>query len=178
MNASRRVYRLLLVLSSVAGCGPPHPPGQEQPDRQDSAGIPTQQLSGKVFVTGSEPHTAVTLVPLKGRGVTLVGSLQGELARLSGAEVRVYGIQSGNPPAGGFDVKSYDVTQVDGEVPRVGILTAVGGTLTLINADTVELTNVPEELRRRAGAKVWIVGDAEAGKLAVQSYGVLRESNK
>jgi hypothetical protein len=138
----------------------------------------SEVLTGQVFVTGSEPVISVTLVPSQGGGVTLVGSLQGELARLSGAEVRVYGAQSGNPPAGGFDVKSYDVTQVDGQVPRVGILTAAGGTLTLVGADTVELTNVPAELRSQAGAKAWIVGQVEAGKVAVQSYGILREGSR
>jgi len=165
-----RMGQLLLAGALAASCGPRQPPS-------DSA-LSSGELSGKVLVTGSQPHTTVTLVPDQGQGVTLVGDLQGELARLSGAEVRVRGAQRGNPPAGSFEVESYVVTGIDGEVPTVGILTATGDALTLVGTDTVELADVPDELRDRTGAKVWIVGPVAAGKLAVQSYGILREGSQ
>jgi hypothetical protein len=181
VNTPRRIYPLLLAVAVAVSCGPPQPPGRQQPDRQGGPDptLSSRELSGKVFVTGSEPHTQVTLVPAEGRGVPLVGNLQGELARLSGAEVRVSGVRVATAPRDGFKVESYQVTSVDGEVPIVGILTAaVGGALTLVGTDTVELSNVPDELRTKTDAKVWIVGQSEAGKLAVQSFGVLREASE
>lgn len=173
----------LLALTSLANCGPRQPAGQEQPGPQDSAVLgdwsgKLEQLSGKVFVTGAEPWTSITLVPTKGRGVTLVGDLEGELARLSGAEVRVHGLQRGEAPAGGFDVESYEVLEVDGEVPKVGTLRARDGTLMLAGRDTVQLANPPEELREKEGAKVWIVGAREGERLTVQSYGIIREAGR
>ena len=110
-------------------------------------------------------------------GVTLVGDLQGELARLSGAKVRVHGFQRAKSP-GGFDVESYDVLEIDGEVPKVGILNLSAGTLLLAGRDTVELPDPPEELRNKAGAKVWIVGHPTGGKVVVQSYGIIREGGR
>jgi hypothetical protein len=179
VNRSCLTGPLLLVVIGTTSCGPRQPPGQGEPDRPKAAGaVQLDDLSGKVFVTGSEPHTAVTLLPAEGRGVTLVGDLAVELARLSGAEVRVRGAQTGKPPAGGFEVESYDVIKVDGEVPKVGILTAVGGAVTLVGSDTIELSNVPDQLRSQAGAKVWIVGQDQGGKLGVQSYGILRKGNE
>jgi hypothetical protein len=137
--------------------------------------LSSQELSGKVFVTGSKPHTSVTLVPPGAQAVTLVGNLRRELARLSGAEVRVRGVEGGKAPAASFEVESYDVTRIDGEVPQVGVLAYVRGSLTLLGADTLALSNVPEDLRTHMGSKVWIVGPNENGKIVVQSYGILRE---
>jgi hypothetical protein len=169
---------LLVALAFTAGCGPRQPPVQEHPNPQDSrdTASSSHELSGKIFVTGSQPHTSVTLVPAEGRSRTLVGDLQAELARLSGAEVRVRGVENGKPPAGDFMVTNYDVTGIDGEVPKLGILTDAGGYLTLLGPDTLKLTNVPDALRSRTGAKVWVVGPAKGGKLEVQSYGILREA--
>ena len=169
----------LLILTSLANCGPRQPAGGEQPGPQDSAVLgdrsgELEQLSGKVFVTGAEPWTSITLVPTRGRGVTLVGNLQGELRRLSGAAVRVIGARRGK--LGDLDVESYEVLEVDGEVPQVGTLRTRDGTLMLAGRDTVQLANPPEELREKEGAKVWIVGPREGERLTVQSYGIIREA--
>lgn len=167
----------VLAIALLVHCGPRQASRYEQPDPQDSIAEPkpVEQLSGKVFVTGSEPGTSVTLVRPQGRGVTLVGDLQGELARLSGAEVRVHGLQGEKSPAGGFDVESYDVLEIDGEVPKVGILKMNEGTILLTGQDTVGLSDPPDELRNKVGAKVWIVGHPTGGKVVVQSYGIIRE---
>ena len=181
MGAGRGVRVLLVGLGLLLGCGPRQPAGQDQPGPQDSAVLGDrsgvlEQLSGKVFVTGAEPWTSITLVPTKGRGVTLVGNLQGELRRLSGAAVRVVGARRGRP--GELDVESYDVLDVDGEVPKVGTLTVIDGTLMLAGRDTVQLAKPPGELREMEGAKVWIVGRPSGGGVAVQSYGIIREAEK
>lgn len=136
-------------------------------------------MSGRVFVTGSKPDVSITLVPPQGPGVTVVGRLQPELGRLSGATVRVRGVPGGKPPSKILDVESYDVLEVDGEVPSVGtILTAQDGALRLAGRDTVELADPPEGLRQKEGAKVWIVGHPAGEKLAVQSYGIIREAGE
>ena len=136
-------------------------------------------MSGRVFVTGSEPGVSVTLLPSQGSSVRLLGNLRSELARLSGATVRVRGVAAGKRPSKTFNVESYDVLEVDGEVPSVGtVLRAQDGALRLAGRDTVELADPPEGLRQKGGAKVWIVGRPVGEKLAVQSYGIIREAGE
>lgn len=181
MTAGRGTRALLLSQSLLISCGTPRSPSPEHPGQRDSETSPVEtraleHLSGRVFVTGSEPWTSVTLVPPQGRGVTLVGDLQGELRRLSGAAVRVVGARRGRP--GDLDVESYVVLEVDGDVPKVGILRERDGTLWLDGHDTVEVVTPPVDLRAKEGAKVWIVGRPAGKGLAVQSYGILRENGR
>jgi hypothetical protein len=137
-----------------------------------------EQMSGRVFVTGSEPDVSITLVPPQGPGVMLVGGLRGELGHLSGATVRVRGKLATASRPKTLTVDSYDVLEIDGEVPKVGTILVEGDALKLAGRDTVELANPPEELGRKAGAKVWIVGQPSGEKLVVQSYGLIREASQ
>jgi hypothetical protein len=75
-----------------------------------------------------------------------------------------------------LDVEAYEVLEVDGEVPRVGILTVRASTISLAGLDTIALADPPEELRKNEGAKVWIVGYPRGERLAVLSYGILRKA--
>lgn len=164
-------HPMLLVLMAASGCS-------AQGSSRSAEPLPEAQeaeMSGKVFVTGSEPATTVTLVREGGASVSLVGELAPELRRLSGTTLRVRGAPRDDPPAGGLEVRSYEVLEVDGEVPSVGVLEEKEGSLWLVGRETRELTSVPDGLRQQAGAKVWIVGRDAEGRLAVQSYGVIRE---
>jgi hypothetical protein len=91
----------------------------------------------------------------------------------------VRGVPGGGPRSRTLQVEGYELLEVDGEVPNVGtLLTAEDGALRLAGRDTMELADVPEDLRRRDGAKVWIVGHPSGGRLAVQSYGIIREAGE
>jgi hypothetical protein len=171
-----------LSLIPLLACGRPHP-GQEQPGLEDSADSPgrsraSEELTGKLFVTGNEPWTSVTLVPPEGKGITLVGGLEGELARLAGASVGVRGVRHDGPPVSALHVETYEVLEIDGEVPTVGVVTVKDGTIRLVGHDTIEVADPPERLRKSEGAKVWIVGQRAGDRLAVQSYGILREARQ
>jgi hypothetical protein len=164
-------YPFLLLLSAAAGCGSQNGVPSDNPAPQTGVA----ELSGKVFVTGNDPATTVTLVLGRGAGVILLGKFERELRRLSGSTVRVRGTNRGESPPGGFEVEGYTVLEVDGEVPEIGIVREDKGALWLLGRDTVELASPPKAFGQQAGAKVWIVGRRTGGKLAVQSYGIIRE---
>lgn len=143
-----------------------------------------QEVTGRIVVAGAEPRAWVILVPADtgaraegglgdGGGSRLVGPLERELRRLSGATVRVRGESVGEATRGRLEVRSYEVLSIDGQVPMVGILTLRGGEPWVFGADTVRLEGGPPELSALGGAKVWVVGPRRAGALEVQSYGVL-----
>lgn len=131
-----------------------------------------------MFVTGAVPLVSVVLRPASGGTVNLVGQLKSELRRLAGATVAVEGIRKGAGAAAELDVRGYEVLLVDGQEPRVGVLADTGGAMRLLGKDTVELSPVPQAMRGQAGFKVWVVGTEVAGKLQVQSYGVIREGER
>jgi hypothetical protein len=142
----------------------------------DAAQAPASstELRGKVVITGTEPATSVRLVMSEGN-VELVGSLESELRRLAGASVIARGSLQGRRPAQRLEVRAYEITDIDGEVPATGVLQRRDGHLWLAGKDTLKLIEAPEPLRAKAGAKVWIVGPRSGAELAVQSYGVIRE---
>jgi hypothetical protein len=134
-----------------------------------------ERLTGRVVVTGSQPMTFTTLQMGEGRSVNLTGPLEAELRRLSGGVVTVMGVPSGRMPGGSFEVRDYEVTSIDGQRPEVGELSIRDGGVWLVGLDTVRLSPpVPDELRSRPGAKVWIIGIRSEDALRVQSYGVIR----
>jgi hypothetical protein len=168
----------------LTGCTPYPHTGQSRAGGADTGGVrdtttrasvdTMEQLQGKLFVTGSEPMTTVTLQRDDGGAIALTGELEPELRRLAGATVAVHGTHVEHPPMGGFDVHRYEVLLIDGQRPYVGILIHRGATTWLAGADTVELADTPEALSAQPGAKVWIVGERMGDALAVQSYGILR----
>ena len=162
----------LLVLCLVGGCGTR---GQSQKAGPEVCSGSPSQLCGRVVVTGSEPLSAVTLMGDKGESTTIVGGLAPELRRLSGATVLVSGTEADRGPGKSLDVQKYEVLSIDGQRPAVGILAYTHGTMSLAGRDTVQLTSVPEGLRGKAGAKVWIVGRRAGATLQVQSFGILRD---
>ncbi len=132
----------------------------------------TAETTGVVRSSRTAGTDLVTLETGTGRPLVLEGSLREELRRLTAARVRVSGtIEAGT---GAFDVASYEVLDIGGERPHVGVLGAgAGGTLLLAGADTLRLEGAPADLARWTGAKVWIVGPVADGALAVRSYGII-----
>jgi hypothetical protein len=135
---------------------------------------PDAEYRGKIVLTGTEPGTAVRLVGDSGH-VELAGALEPELRRLAGASVVVRGSLQGARPAQILMAGDYDVTEIDGATPAIGVLKPKNGKLWLAGRDTVELAGAPEALRGKEGAKVWVVGLRAGNRLEVQSYGIIRE---
>jgi hypothetical protein len=132
---------------------------------------------GTVGVVGPVETAEVVL-----RGATasvgLTGPLVGELRRLSGATIRVRGTPRSNPaaaPARAIDVGEYEVLDVEGQRPVVGVLLRRDDRLWLAGQDTVELVGVTPELVARSGAKVFVLGVPEGRRLRVKSYGVIQD---
>jgi hypothetical protein len=157
------------VLTATVACSRA---GNSGDAAQAPAGL--SELRGKVVITGTEPATSVRLVMNEGN-VELVGSLEPELRRLAAAGLIVRGSLQGRHPVRRLEVKSYEVTDIDGAAPSVGVLQLRDDKLWLAGSDTLQLVEAPETLQTKEGAKVWIVGRRSSGTLEVQSYGIIRE---
>jgi hypothetical protein len=172
----------IVTLAIVASCSPyarasqggtgasvaADPPARTAPDTME-------QRRGTLVITGSEPMTAVTLQRQDGGALTLLGDLEPELRRLSGATVAVHGTRTAHPPRGGFDVRRYEILLIDGQRPHVGTLVVRDGVASLASgSDTVKLAALPAALRTQSGARVWLLGPVTDRTLHVQSYGIIR----
>lgn len=132
----------------LAGCAPASAGGE--------AGVPGDTLRGTLRVVGSEPATRFVLRPARGDPVTLLGE-RALLERLAGLEVMVAGEVE---PSGRFRVARAAVRAADG-VPAVdGVLARDGEGYALVTADGRRLAvgRLPEALRSRVGARVWLAG--------------------
>ncbi len=140
-----------------------------------AVGATHASLRGVVFLTGTEQTVIVALRGDDASSVTLAGVLRDELRRLSGATVQLSGTRQGEGPMARFDVERYEVLEIEGEKPAVGILHARGDQFRLGEGEaSVRLSAVPDGFRRFLGAKVWIIGPRAADGIRVQSYGVIR----
>ena len=145
-----------------------------EPGPDAAAAADLESLNGQVLVTGTAQIEFVTLQIDGGGAVNLSGALLPELRQLSGAMVNVQGSRTTAAPPG-FDATAYEVTSIDGQRPSVGLLQERDGGFTIAGAESVRLTGIPDALRGRVGAKVWVVGRQTDSGLQVQSYGVIRE---
>ncbi len=134
-----------------------------------------EMLAGEVGLSGAVPAVMVTLSLSDGQSVSLVGELRDELAQLTGAVVAVQGVRTATPRE--FSVKSYEIQSIEGERPLVGILTLVDGEIWLQSDGrrVVRLVEIPERLRQRVGAKVWILGRPVDGGTYPHTYGIIRD---
>ena len=126
-------------------------------------------FSGVVRVTGSTPYVRVT-IESESTGFEVRGGYRSELLHLDGAAVRA----SGQLVAGLYLVEEYEILEIAGHTPVVGVLElGEGGSFVRTAAGVpVELTGAPDELLGQAGAKVWVILDASG---TVKGYGVIRE---
>lgn len=153
------------------------PGGEESPvatDRQQES--EAEHARGRIMVTGSEPTVMVSLAIEGESAVNLTGQLVPEIRRLSGAMVEVHGTRAGTGLMGRFEVAAYEVVEIDGLKPVVGMLRESGGAYGIASAEEeTMLAEVPHEMSGLVGAKVWVTGVWEGEVLHVQSYGVIRE---
>ena len=167
-----------VVLPSCGG-GSEDAPEEVDADRGDGA-EPAEDASalleftGPVTSMGTEGMRMVNLRTADGTSVGLVGDLAAELARLSGAVLTVRGNDAPAPADRGLDVTEYEVVDVNGETPSVGVLERRDGAYWLGGDPDVQLMDVPDALAQEVGAKVWVTGSSGTDGVTVQSYGIIR----
>lgn len=170
--SGRRWTAAALLALAVAACGANRAPGD---DDADGAAATVDTLEGTVRQVGSTPF-ARTVVEGDSASATVAGPLADEIARLTGARVRVTGSPAeGEFPGPTLRVVSYELLSVDGEEPRVGMLRhepGAGYRLETGEGESLPLRSVPAELGSVVGGKVWVVLGSGGGVLR---YGVLRE---
>ena len=128
-------------------------------------------VAGLVRVTGSTPREQVIIEPADAEPIEVRGELRVELLRLDGARVEA----SGTRRASGYlDVADYEILEIAGFRPVVGILTVNDDDLAVRTraGESVAVREAPADLKAQDGAKVWVILD-ENGVL--QGYGVIRE---
>lgn len=134
-----------------------------------------ERIEGRVRVVGSQPFSRPVIEPEGERGVAVTGPYAAEVARLAGAVIRLTGrAATADIPGPAFEATSYEILSVDGDRPYLGTLRIDADGVALVSGRgaVARLEFVPEALRNRAGALVWIVLD-ETGSVA--RYGILRE---
>jgi len=193
---------VVLGVLAIAACGnqasgdgtegdlPGHPAGEGDSTLPSPTGAPVQQaetsavpaltmggdaMQGRVYLTGSSPNQVVSLQPDDDRSVLLAGDLEAELGRLSGALVRVEGSVEEQGAIRSFSVRAYEVLDIDGQKPLVGVLQEDSGRLRIATDPTLTLREAPQGLAAMVGAKIWIVGRVEGAAVHVQSFGVIRD---
>jgi hypothetical protein len=131
-----------------------------------------------VAVVGSEPGTHVALLVDDGRSAFALLGERALLERVQGLEIVVRGAPEaggGLPSGAAFRVESFVVRASDG-VPAVdGTLVREGERYLLVTGDgrRLPLEHVPDALRGRVGARVWISGTP--GRFP-DSFGVIAEA--
>jgi hypothetical protein len=147
------------------------------PEPGDGAPADTPlSYAGQVVVTGTAGAELTTLAIEGGRSVGVVGPLAPEVRSLAGARVRVTGVPGEGFPGEAVEVSAYEVLEVNGERPYVGVLAGSAGALTLeqTSGERVALGAAPGGLAQNVGALLWLTGRLESGRLQVQSFGVIR----
>lgn len=133
----------------------------------------TVSVTGRVRLAGSTPFEQVLIEPedTTALSVEVSGNYRVELRQLSGAKVRAAGAVLG---LGQLRVSEYEILEIAGHVPVVGILELEDGRAAVIpvTGDRVEVHAVPAELVQKAGAKVWVILDPNG---EVKGYGIIRE---
>ena len=132
-------------------------------------------LTGVIRIAGADPTSQVTLLLRDRTSRALTGSLTSELAQLDGATVSVKGtpVTTPAPVSNGIRVRAYEIIEVAGARPVVGILKQNPEAYFV---DSTRLAIVPPELRNLGGSKVWVVGRPSPDGLVVTAYGVLGAS--
>lgn len=161
----------VLAGALLPGCGSSSPPDDGSP-----GAAPPDTAVGTVRQVGNTPFTRTVVEGTD--TVTVDGRLAEEVARLSGARVRVTGtLSTGQYPGPTLDVADYEILSVDGDRPEVGVLRAdgEGPYLDREGDDPLRLRAVGSGLRGQVGAKVWVVTGQDG---VVQRYGILRPPEK
>ena len=165
MSGAWRVL-VLAHAAALAACGGSTPDPGPGEDRDRTA-------VGTIRQTGAIPTPDTRLETAAG-AIVLVGPLAAELARVAGAEVLVRGsVASGaDPPT--IRVSEYEIRDVDGLRPIVGMLEVRNGALVLRTEDGEEraITGTSERMLRAAGSRVWVTTRGDGS--GVVRWGILR----
>jgi hypothetical protein len=165
----------MILLLALAGCS--RPPQLSVESGAAAVSAADTIAEGTVRVVGPV-ETAQVILRGATASVGLTGPLVSELRRLSGATLRVSGTPRSNPaatPPRAVVVGDYEILEVDGQRPLVGIVLSRDGRLWLAGRDTVELVGATPDLAGRPGAKVFVLGVREGDRLRVKSHGVIRD---
>jgi hypothetical protein len=164
------------------GAAPPpdDPPTQPPPARELEEEDPRQGVrreEGLVGVTGTGVAPVAILRLAEGGSLGITGELAREIRRLSGARIVVEGRETATPVGPGLDVTTYEILEIEGRRPLVGVLRRVEEAWTLLpedeEAEPIELLGMPER-GVEEGAKVWVTGlETEDGRFRVESHGVV-----
>jgi hypothetical protein len=131
--------------------------------------VPADSLRGTLRITGSEPGVVFVLVDAAGAATVLHGD-RILLERLSGLEIAVRGTRE----PGSFRVHTLSVRAGSG-VPAVdGVLARDGrrDVLVLDDGRRVPIARLPESLRGRVGARVWLTGPLDGD---IDSSGIITD---
>jgi hypothetical protein len=159
---------LALLAALAAACQPRA--GGDTP-----APATTARDTGRVVASGVEGMNTLTLNREGRPDIGLVGELLPEIRTLTGATIAVQGTPGTGVPGGTIDVSSYEVLEVNGSRAWSGVLVLRDGAYALDDgAALVRLDAVPAALTGRINSKIWITGVLEAGRLRVQSFGIIR----
>lgn len=147
------------------------------------------QLEGQVRAAAGGPagRARVLLVTKNAEEYELHATAKAdhaELERLAGVKVRIRGVQ-GDPrlPRGRHVmVDGYDIVDVGaGVVPSLGTIASLemnGKARLLFVSEDGQAALLPEgwarKMQRHVGAKIWMVGKLEAGKLRPKRFAILR----
>lgn len=148
---------------------PPAPP----PDTALQAS--EREEEGVVGTTGTAEAPTVILRLEDRSPLGLTGTLARELRRLSGARVRIRGRDAATPVGPGLEVADYEILEIEGEAPLVGILQRAGGLwrLRIDDRESRTLEGLPEQ-GLAEGMKIWVIGEeVEGGRFRVVSHGVV-----
>lgn len=132
-------------------------------------------VTGRVAVVGNAPFQQVVVIPADTvrPAVEVMGDLRSEIGAAAGAVVEVDGRVVAPRK---MDVSRYTIRSVAGLTPVVGILERDPDGSYHVRTEAGERSRidpVPEGLREKPGAKVWVVLEAEG--TVVKAYGVLRD---
>lgn len=151
----------------------PEPPA-DPPEADPEADVQTAE--GVVGVTGTDAWSIAVLRTDDGRSLGLAGPLEDELRRLSGIRIRVEGRAAGTAVGPGLEVEAYELLDVEGRTPHLGILDRGEDGAWVLQRDEEEplsVVGLPDD-RVREGMKIWVVGrTGDDGRFRVESYGVV-----
>ncbi len=159
--------QLFLLGFLLAACSP-SPQPMQTPAPLAGDGEETS-VTGTVRVVGSAPVNVQTVLQEgDAPSVRVTGPLTGEIERLSGARVTVWGRIAG----GAVEAERYEVVSVDGRPVVTGVVERAPGGGLQLRTDRGEVLRLDgADAHLRVGQKVWVQGPAT---VQLQSFGVIR----
>jgi hypothetical protein len=154
--------------ADTAMAGPPRPGDPPRQVDPPPPAVRTDGVRGRVVASGTGPVPMTTLNVDGSGSLIITGALEPELRRLAGATIVARGVVAGETRRT-IRVESYEVVEIDGERPVVGVV--LSGDRLDTGTETLSILGAPAEMR--PGARVWITGERQPGQVRVGSWGVI-----